>query len=244
VEAVRHAQAAQDRGLAARVLADRWPGLYLDGQAAVIHELLAGFPAGARAADAELAAVAPGDELASGSLEAAERYLGLAERASAFVPDGRAGQAQLLLGIVRLLLARQRGDPPAVAEEAQRLQAMAEAPEAAQPGLGEELRALALISLGSIEFWVARFEEAERHVEQGIALARRIGRPYLEFTGLVYAAGDRVLRVGFPGGGTRQARSRAGRLPGRRPAGRTPRRTEPDSHIEPVISGASPGPPR
>ena len=45
VEAVRHAQAAQDWGLAARVLADNWPGLYLDGQAAVVHELLAGFPA-------------------------------------------------------------------------------------------------------------------------------------------------------------------------------------------------------
>jgi LuxR family transcriptional regulator, maltose regulon positive regulatory protein len=91
VEAVRHAQAAQDWGLAARLLADHWPGLYLDGQDAVVHELLAGFPAGDRAGDAELAAVAAGDELARGSLEAAERYLGVAERAP--VPDGRQGQA-------------------------------------------------------------------------------------------------------------------------------------------------------
>ena len=192
VEAVRHAQAAQDWGLAARVLAGHWPGLYLDGQAAVIHGLLAGFPAEARAADAELAAVAAGDELARGSLEAAERYLGLAERAS--VPDGRAGQAQLLLGMVRLLLARQRGNRPAVAEQARRLQAMAEAPQAAQAGLGEELRALALISLGSTEWWVARFEEAERHLEHGVALARRIGRPYLEFTGLAYQAATEYSR--------------------------------------------------
>ena len=194
MEAIRHAQAARDWGLAARLLADHWPGLYLDGQAATVHELLAGFPAEARAADAELAAVAAADELASGSLEAAERYLGLAERGSASVPDGRRGQAQLLLGVVRLLLARQRGNLPAVAEEAQRLQAMAEAPEAAQPGLGEELRALALISLGSTEFWAARFEEAERHLEQGVALARRIGRPYLEFTGLAYQAAVEIFR--------------------------------------------------
>src|SRR5262252_10246641 len=144
VEAVRHAQAAGDWDLAGRLLADRWPGLYLDGQAATVHELLAGFPAGQLVADAELAAVAAGDELARGSLEAAERYLGLAERAPASVPDGRNGQTQLLLGVVRLLLARQRGDPPAVARQAQRLQAMAEAPEAARSGLGEELRALAL----------------------------------------------------------------------------------------------------
>src|SRR5262249_56524357 len=114
--------------------------------------------------------------------EAAERYLGLAERASASVPAARQGQAQLLLGIVRLLLARQRGNRPAVAEEAGRLQAAAEAPEAAQPALGEELRALALISLARTDYWAARFEDAERYLEQGVALARRIGRPYLEFT--------------------------------------------------------------
>src|SRR5262249_34791081 len=106
VEAIRHAQAAQDWGLAARVLADNWPGLYLDGQAAVIHELLGGFPAGASAADAELAAVAAGDEAARGALEAAERYLGLAERGLASVPEGRRGEAQLLLGGGRVLLAR------------------------------------------------------------------------------------------------------------------------------------------
>jgi LuxR family maltose regulon positive regulatory protein len=194
VEAVRHAQAARDWDLAARLLADWWPGLYLDGQAATVHELLAGFPAGQLVADAELAAMAAGDELAGGSLEAAERYLGLAERASASVPDARQGQARLLAGMVRLLLARQRGDRPAVAEEARRLQATADAPDATGPGLGEELRALALISLGSTEFWVARFEEAERHLADGVALARRIGRPYLEFTGLVYAASLEVFR--------------------------------------------------
>ena len=60
VEAVRHAQAAQDWDLARRLLADRWPGLYLDGQAVVIYELLGGFPAEQLVADAELAAVAAG----------------------------------------------------------------------------------------------------------------------------------------------------------------------------------------
>jgi LuxR family transcriptional regulator, maltose regulon positive regulatory protein len=188
VEAIRHAQAAQDWGLAVRLLVDHWPGLQLGGQAATTHALLAGFPAEARAADAELAGLAAADELAQGSLEAAERFLGLAARGSASVPAGRRGQVQVLLGVVRLLLARQRGNLPAVAEEAQRLQAMAEAPEAAQPGLGEELRALALISLGTTELWAARYEEAERHLEQGVALARRIGRPFLEFTGLAHQA--------------------------------------------------------
>ena len=197
VEAIGHAQAAGDWGLAARLLADHWPGLQLGGQAATVHVIVAGFPAGAAAADAELATVAAADELAQGSLEAAERYLRLAERGlegPASVPAGRRGQAQLLLGVVRLLLARQRGNVPAVAEEARRLQALAEAPDAAPAGLGADLRALALINLGITEVWAAQVEEAERHLEQGVALARRIGRPYLEFTGLAYQAAVEVYR--------------------------------------------------
>jgi len=197
VEAVRHAQAARDWELAARLLADAWPGLYLDGQAAVTHELLAGFPARARAADAELAAVAAADELAHGSLEAAERYLGLAERGSASVPADRRGHLQLLLGVVRLLTARQRGNLPTVVEEARRLQIMAEASDAARPGLVEDLRALALISLGTTEYWAARFEEAKRHLEQGVALARRIGRPSLEFSGLGCQASVEFFRSSY-----------------------------------------------
>ena len=196
VEAVRHAQEAQDWVRAAQLLADHWPGLHLDGQAAIVHALLAGFPADARAADAELAALVAADELARGSLEAAEQSLGLAERGSASVPEGRRGPAQVLLGVVRLLLARQRGNLPAVTEEAQRLQTLAEAPQAAQydlapaarASLGEELRGLALISLGIAEVWAVRFDQAEPHLEQGVALARRIGRPFLEFTGLAYQA--------------------------------------------------------
>src|SRR5262249_51999201 len=133
VEAVRHAQAARNWGLAARLLAGHWPGLYLDGQTATVHTLLARFPAGIREADAELAAVAAAHELEQGSLEAAERYLGLAERGSASVPEGRRGQALVLLGVVRLLLAWYQGNLPAVPEQVLRLQAAADVPEAAQP---------------------------------------------------------------------------------------------------------------
>jgi LuxR family maltose regulon positive regulatory protein len=198
VEAIRHAQAARDWVLAARLLADHWPGLYLGGREATVHALMAGFPARASAADAELAAVAAADELAAGSLEAAGRYLGLAERGSASVPEGRSGQAQVLLGVVQLLLARRHGNLPAVAEQAQRLQALAGAPDAAQPGMGDELRAFALVKIGDIETWAGRLDQAESHLEQAITLARRIGRPYLEFMGLVYRAEIQLNRPCFP----------------------------------------------
>ena len=194
IEAIRHAQAARDWSLAARLLADHWPGLHLGGQAATLHELVAVFPAEAPAADAELAALAAADQLAQGSLEEAERYLTLAALGSASVLEGRRGRVQMLLGIVGLVLARQRGNLPAVAEQARRLQAAAEAPDAARPGLGEDLRALALINLGIAEAWAARFDQAEQHLEQGVALARQIGRPYLEFTGLAHQATIEIYR--------------------------------------------------
>jgi LuxR family transcriptional regulator, maltose regulon positive regulatory protein len=188
VEAVRHAQAAQDWELAARMLAGHWPALHLDGQAATVHELLAGFPAGTPAADAGLAVVAAADELAQGSLEAAEWYLSLAGRQSTSVPAGLGEYGRLLLGVVRLLLDRQRGNLPAVVADARELQAMTEVADASRPGLGADLRALALISLGGTEFWAAAPDDAARHLESGVALARRIGRPYLEFTGLAHQA--------------------------------------------------------
>jgi LuxR family maltose regulon positive regulatory protein len=199
-EAVRHAQAMRDWRLAARLLADHWPDLFLGGQIATVHALMAGFPAGAPAADAELAAVAAADELERGSLEAAERYLALAERESASVPEARRGQALMLRGVVRLHLDGRIGNLSAVLEEARRLLAAAQAPEAAREmapyavapvaraRLGEELRALALISLGNAETWTGRLDQAESHLEQAVALARRIGRPYLELMALVFRA--------------------------------------------------------
>jgi LuxR family maltose regulon positive regulatory protein len=208
VEAIRHAQAAQDWDLAARLLADHWVNLVLDGQSAAARELLAAFPAGAVAADAELTALVAFDELNRGSLEEAERYLARAAR----VPAERTARLQVLLAIVRLALARQRGDLPAVVEEVRRLFAPAEAADAEQFGLGEDLRALALISLGIAEVWADRMEDADRHLEQGVALGRRIGRPYLELTGLAHWA-QLVSWRSFPLGGQRgrQAIELAGR---------------------------------
>src|SRR5260370_31592120 len=119
-----------------------------------------------------------------GSPEAAERSLQLATERSASVPADRRGHVQVMIAVMRLLLARLRGDLPAVAEEVRRLLEPAGAPAAAQLGAGEELRAVALISLGVTEFVTARFDDAERHLEQARALGHRIGRPFLEFRGL------------------------------------------------------------
>ena len=194
VEAVRHAQAARDWGLAVRLLADHWTGLHLSGQEATVHALMAAFPAGAPEADAELAAVAAADELAMGSMAVAERYLGLAEREAASVPDSRRGQAEVLLGVVRLQVAGRSGNQTVRASQAQRLLVAAEAAEGGWPGSRDDLRALALVEIGNGETWAGPLDQAESHLEQGLALARRIGRPYLEFMALAYRAEIELMR--------------------------------------------------
>jgi LuxR family maltose regulon positive regulatory protein len=188
VEAVRHAQAAGNWDLAARVLSDHWVGIGLAGLGGMAHEFLGRFPAGVVAADAELAAQVAGDQLARGSLDEARRYLALSARALESVPAERRGRAQAAHAVVRMHLARKRGDLTAVAADAHRLLTPAVATGSGQPGLGGDLRALALVDLGIAELWTARIDEARGHLEDGIALAHEIGRPYLEVTGLAFLA--------------------------------------------------------
>jgi LuxR family maltose regulon positive regulatory protein len=188
VEAIRHAQAARDWGRAARLLSDRWVSLELDGQAATAQALLAGFPADVVAADAELTALRAFDERERGSLEEAERRHALAARMSESVPGDRRDHLHLTLTVLRLSLARQRGDVPAAVQEAWLLLASVEAWDAAEDERRDDLSALALISLGIAETWSVRYEDADRHLEQGVALARRVGRPYLEILGLAHRA--------------------------------------------------------
>ncbi|HEY8519842.1 MAG TPA: LuxR C-terminal-related transcriptional regulator [Gammaproteobacteria bacterium] len=194
IEAVRHAQAADDWDRAARLLSDHWFELVLDGHAATAHDLLSRFPPGIVAANAELIALTAAGELNRGSLEEAERHLLLATQEAASVPEERRKRFEVILAALRLSLARQRSDLPAAIEEAQRVLAPPPTPAAAPLGLGEDLRALALISLGAAEFNALRIDEAKQHLEQGIALARRIERPFLELNGLAHLAAAENFR--------------------------------------------------
>jgi LuxR family transcriptional regulator, maltose regulon positive regulatory protein len=193
VEAVRQAQAAQDWGMAARLLSDHWLDLYLGGRGATLAGLLARFPCRVVAASPELTAVQVAGDLVRGSLEDARRHLAMATSALAAVPADRRGRVQVMLAVLRLFLARRFVDFPVVVEEAQRLLALTEAADAPRLGLSEDLRAAAFISLGIAEMWALRFEDAEWHLEQGVALARQIGRPYLELHGLAHGAHGMLL---------------------------------------------------
>jgi len=189
-EAIRHAQAAENWGLATRLLVDNWVSMYLDARIATARELLAGFPADMLETDTELAVLAAAEERAVGSRREAERHVALAERMSASVPEDRWESFQVSLVLVRLWLARDRNDLDAVAEEAQRLLELAGSPGAIATGVGDDgLRGSALVDLGAAEMWAGGLEAAERHLEQALEEARRMGRrPLLELAALSHLA--------------------------------------------------------
>jgi LuxR family maltose regulon positive regulatory protein len=184
LQAVRHAQAAGDWTLAVRLLSDSWFELYLDGRSETAYEYLSVFPPDFAAADPELAALMAARELNRGSLEQASQSLDLAMAMAGMAADDRKERLRVVLAVLRLSLARQRGDVPAAIEAAQQALQPAGVSDATKLGLGEDLHALTLLNLGFAEIEAFRIDDAEQHLAEGLVVARRTKRAFLELTAL------------------------------------------------------------
>jgi LuxR family maltose regulon positive regulatory protein len=184
VDAIRHWQAARDWTRATRLIADRYVDLVLDGRKATLRGLLAAFPADAVAADAELALAFATGRLYDGLLDESAAHIAVAEQVAATVPHERRHGFDVRLSSARLSLASQRGDLSTARQAMQSLSAES----AETPAHSEDHRASALMDFGIAELWSFHTVDAERHLEQALALARRIGRPYLEIGCLAHLA--------------------------------------------------------
>jgi len=200
VQAVRHAQAAERWDRAAQLLADNWFALTLDGRLATARELLSRFPAGTISVNPELAVLEAAAARLGGSLDEAARYLRLAERTPAAVPEDRRRRYEIALSVERLRQARERNDVRVVADEAQHLLAAPQSSESIELGLGEDLRTSVLTERGIAEMWAGRFEDAEQDLERALADARRIGRPMLELQAQAYGGFSIAFRSLATGG--------------------------------------------
>ena len=180
VEAIRHTQAAGDWSDAARLLADHSFSLTLDGQAQTIQVLLRAFPPGAPADDPELALVHAADDLLHGHLDEATAHLAVAETYVETTPPDRQRRLRVAIVSLKLSLARRRGHLAGVIEQARLLASPISGQSDEDIALGSDLRAVALMNLGTLEAWSLGLPDAERHLQEGAALARSIGRPYLE----------------------------------------------------------------
>ena len=180
VEAVRHTLAAGDWPDAARLVADHSFRWVLDGQAGTIDAVLQAFPEGASADHPDLALAHAATELNHGRLEEAAAQLALAESHVQSAPPARRRRLTVAIASLRLALARRSGQFTEVIEQVNLLDASI-ADDSNDPiAMGSELRAVALLNLGIVETWSGRLDDAERHLSEGAALARTIGRPYLE----------------------------------------------------------------
>jgi LuxR family maltose regulon positive regulatory protein len=178
VDAIRHTQAAGDWPEAARLLADHSFSLTLDGQAQTMQALVLAFPPGAD--HPELALVRAMGELAQGRLDEAAAHLAVAETYAGTTPAGRQRRLQVAIASLKLSLARRRGHLAGVIEQARFLASPVAGPSDEDIALGRDLRAVALMNLGTVEAWSLGLPDAERHLREGAVLARKIGRPYLE----------------------------------------------------------------
>ena len=179
VEAIQHTQAAGDWPGAARLLADHSFSLTLDGQAQTIQTLLRAFPPGA-GADPELALVRAGGDLVQGHLDEAAAHLAVAETYAETAPPDRQRRLWVAIAALKLSLARRRGHLADVLEQVEFLNSPVTGQFGEDIALGSDLRAVALMNLGTVEAWSLALPDAERHLQEGAILARESGRPYLE----------------------------------------------------------------
>jgi len=186
LEAIRHAQAARDWTLASRLLADHHMDLTFDGHTGSISQLLRSFPDDVVATDGELALVFATARLLHGALEQSAAYVDLAGRLADTVPGERRPGFDLLLAVLRLVLARWRGDLETVLQTRPLVDATLTAQPPGERALSDEMRSVALQNLGVAELWSSRLGDARRDLEQGLALARRVGRPWLEIPCLAH----------------------------------------------------------
>jgi LuxR family transcriptional regulator, maltose regulon positive regulatory protein len=179
IDTIRHTQAAGDWPDAARLLADHSFSLTLDGQAQTIQALVRAFPPAA-GADPELALVRATGAVVQGRLDEAAAHLAVAEAYAETALPGRQRRLRTALASLKLSLARRRGNLADVLEQVKFLNSPLAGSSDEDVALGSELRAVALMNLGTVEAWSLALPEADRHLQEGAILAREIGRPYLE----------------------------------------------------------------
>jgi len=178
IEAIRHTQAAGDWADAARLLADHSFSLTLDGYAQTLQALVRAFPPGED--HPELALVRAGNDVVQGRLDEAAAHLAVAETYAKTAPPDRQHRPRVAIASLQLSLARRRGNLAGVVEQARFLASPVTGQSDEDIALDNDLRAVALMNLGTMEAWSLAIPDAERHLQEGAALARQIGRPYLE----------------------------------------------------------------
>ncbi|MER7639377.1 LuxR C-terminal-related transcriptional regulator [Streptomyces sp. NPDC126522] len=178
--AIGHLQAAGDWNQAARLLTDHAVSLTFDGKSGTVAALLHAFPVHSGTDSPGLAlvhAIAALDQL---RLDAADAHLEVAKSYAASAPPDRRQRLRMAVVSLGLRSARLRGHFDGVFDQVGPLLTPPGGHSVTDVALSADLRVDALLSLGVTEAWSLRLTDSMRHLQEGAALAHRIGRPYLE----------------------------------------------------------------
>jgi LuxR family transcriptional regulator, maltose regulon positive regulatory protein len=172
-DAVRHAEQAGDWPLAARIVIDELAVGQLiepDGSAP-FAETFRRMPDGQAQPQPMLASAAVA--LAAAADPAGEAALAAAEQSLAQLPDDQQAPSRLAAAIIRLTVARRRGDLDAAADAAARaellLAAIAEGVRARHPGAGAQV----MLGRGAVELWSGKLDTAAAILASAAAAAPR-----------------------------------------------------------------------
>jgi LuxR family transcriptional regulator, maltose regulon positive regulatory protein len=213
-DAVRHAAAAGDWPLAARVVVD---GLAIgeiteprDGQSLADH--FQGMPHRQAWTEPEPHLVLAAAALSAGRPESSATALETAEGILEHLPVGRGAAGCLAAAMIRLTTARRTGDLTAAAAAIDRAEALADMVGRDHLAGHPEIRARVLFGRGVVELWSGRLDEARRVLDSGVAAATAAGEEHERADCLGYLALVEALH-GRLGRATRLAAETTAALP-------------------------------
>jgi LuxR family maltose regulon positive regulatory protein len=188
-DAVRHHLAAGAWAPAARLLADNYLALTMDGRGETLHALLGKFPPDAHLGDGDLAAALAIDSILHGLLDEAAAHLRVAQRLAAAAPAGRRRVFDGYLAVIEVELARRRHDLAKAQGALRELEATLDATaDAEETPVRPDYWALTLMNLGIAELWAGRLDDARQHLEDALSRTPRISRPFIEVGCLAHLA--------------------------------------------------------
>lgn len=181
VRAGRHAVAAGDAQLAARICAEHSAALQLSGRKGEMADVLRDLPPGALEQDPDLALTLAGAAAEASDVAEAIRWDRIAvDAAAAASPEVRA-HVEARRTNVEVYLARLTGDVPRALQTIE----MFPEPDTLLPA-DRDRYGLTLVNVGALEAWLGRRETAVERLSLGLDIATDHGRDYLRLAALAH----------------------------------------------------------
>lgn len=181
LDAFNHAVAAEAWVDAGCLLRETWLGLFLDGELNTLKAMLSPVPTVVLEAVPEFAYVQAAVALAADDVDAARHNMDLARRAIISLAEPRRAKLQTTIALVEMESARLNGDvdQATAASAALLTTSSSHGSEAVVTQDVADVRALALLQLGTSEYWADRRVASERHLTHALQLARKTDRDYI-----------------------------------------------------------------